>query len=145
MTEATLPTTTETPMAPAPAAMPQLVAPAVEWNDGVKSAADYYGLTDYLPAAIHILQELCPPGTEVSMQVSREPETAERRVVVVAQMPSSTTAERSHECFEAVIDRRIAELPHGINDPPIVRHWNERVVGNFQINELGNGGNARGC
>ena len=111
MTEATLPTPTETPITPAPAAMPQPVAPAVEWSDEVKSAADYYGLTDYLPAAIRIVQEVCPLGTEVSLRVSREPETGERRVVVVAQMPSSTNAERSQACFEAVIDRRIAELP----------------------------------
>ena len=111
MTEATLPTPTETPITHAPAAMPQPVAPAVEWSDEVKSAADYYGLTDYLPAAIRIVQEVCPLGTEVSLRVSREPETGERRVVVVAQMPSSTNAERSQACFEAVIDRRIAELP----------------------------------
>ncbi len=111
VTEATLPTTTETPITPAPAAMPQPVAPAVEWSDEVKSAADYYGLTDYLPAAIRILQEVCPPGTEVSLRVSREPETAERRVVVVAQMPSSTTAEQRRACFETVLDRWSVELP----------------------------------
>lgn len=105
MPELTIPTT-EAVAKPTPTAAPT----AVEWGDEVKSAADYYGLTDYLPAAIRILQEVCPPGTKVSLRVSCEPETAERRVVVVANMPDSTTAEQSLACHELVLDRWTAEM-----------------------------------
>ena len=106
MPELTIPTT-ETPTTPVPPA--PAPSAAVEWSDEVKSAADYYGLTDYLPAAIRILQEVCPPGTAVNLKVSREPETAERRVVV-ANMPGGTTAEQSHACHESVLDRWTAEM-----------------------------------
>lgn len=106
MAELTIPATTDAPAAPPAAPAPA----AAEWDDEVKSAADYYGLTDYLPAAVQILREVCPAGTVVNLKVSREPETAERRVVVVAFMHGAT-AEQRRDAFEAVLDRWSVELP----------------------------------
>ena len=110
MTEVTLPTPTAPVM---PAAVPSAVIDPLAaidgWDDEVQRCAAAHGLTDYLPAAIRIVEESFPPGGTVRLYVQWEPEDGSRRVVLDARVTCGVP--EAVERFQRLLDRWTVELP----------------------------------
>lgn len=108
MPELSVPTTgTDTPTPPAPSAHP--TPGAVEWSDEVKRCAAMHGLTDHLPTAIRLAQEIFSEGSEITLLRAPGPDFLEDQVVVHIQTRESV--KEASERFQQLLNRWTREMP----------------------------------
>lgn len=88
---------------------PAPTVPAPEWGDEVQRFAATHGLTDYIPAAVRIVEETFPPGTVVRYRIQYSPEDGSGRLVLDTLVPCS--AKEASARFEKLLDRWTVEVP----------------------------------
>lgn len=109
MPELTIPANESSVPTPSSVPAPSVVSVEQVQSEDVRRFARMHGLTDYLPAAVRIIEETFPPGSVVQYYIQYSPEDGSPGLVLDVLTPCS--AKEASERFEKLLDRWTVEVP----------------------------------